>query len=166
VDVSQLVEDTVLPIAEARPDRAVTLDVGPGAMAHIDPIGCSHALTNLVDNAMKYAPESPIDVRLRFDPHFIRIEVADRGPGMSGEETLHIFDRFYRGPLHRDVPGSGLGLPIARSAIERAGGTLVVESSPGAGARFVISLPTALTAPPLGGDANLEEFEAQSLIFG
>ncbi len=163
VDVSQLVEDTVLPIAEARPDRAVTLDVGPGAMAHIDPIGCSHALTNLVDNAMKYAPESPIDVRLRFDPNFIRIEVADRGPGMSAEETLHIFDRFYRGPLHRDVPGSGLGLPIARSAIERAGGTLVVESSPGAGARFVISLPTALTAPASGGYANLEEFEA---LFG
>jgi signal transduction histidine kinase len=112
-------------------------------MARIDPIGCSHALTNLVDNAIKYAPDSPIEVALDYDDRFIQISVTDHGAGMTQEEAQHIFDRFYRGPLRRDVPGSGLGLPIARSAIERAGGTLVVESRPGEGARFIIRLPFA-----------------------
>jgi signal transduction histidine kinase len=143
VDVSQLVEDVVLPMAEASPARTVELGVRPGAMARIDPIGCSHALTNLVDNAIKYAPESAIEVTLDYDDRFIQISVTDHGAGMTQEESQHIFDRFYRGPLRRDVPGSGLGLPIARSAIERAGGTLVVESRPGEGARFIIRLPFA-----------------------
>jgi signal transduction histidine kinase len=150
VDVSQLVEDVVMPMAEASPARTVELDVRPGAMARIDPIGCSHALTNLVDNAIKYAPESPIEVALDYDDRYIRISVTDHGTGMSDAEALHIFDRFYRGPLRRDVPGSGLGLPIARSAIERAGGTLVVESTPGSGARFIIRLPVA-HVPTLNG---------------
>jgi len=148
VDVSQLVEDVVQPLAEASPARTVTLNVGPGAMARIDPIGFSHALTNLVDNAMKYAPQSPIEVSLESDERSVRIVVADHGPGMSEGEARHIFDRFYRGPLRRDVPGSGLGLPIARSAIERANGTLTVESELGGGARFVIQLPAAEGRPP------------------
>ncbi len=154
VDVSQLVEDVVLPIAEARPTRSVELNVKPGAMARIDPIGCSHALTNLGDNAMKYAPHSPIEVVLDFDARFIRIVVADHGPGMTEDEAQHIFDRFYRGPLRRDVPGSGLGLNIARSAIERAHGTLVVESAPGRGARFIIQLPTAHVPPGVSSGAD------------
>jgi signal transduction histidine kinase len=146
VDVSQLVEDVVMPIAEASPARVVELDVKPGAIARIDPIGCSHALTNLVDNALKYAPESSISVSLEHDERCVQIVVADDGPGMTDEEAQHVFDRFYRGPLRRDVPGSGLGLPIARSAIERALGTLAVESTPGHGARFIIRLPPALDA--------------------
>jgi len=60
---------------------------------------------------------------------------------MTDDEARHVFDRFYRGPLHRAVAGSGLGLPIARSAIERAHGTLTVESEPGRGSRFIIRLP-------------------------
>jgi signal transduction histidine kinase len=150
VDISQLVEDVVMPIAEASPARTVELDVRPGAMARIDPIGCTHALTNLVDNAIKYAPDRPIEVTLDYDDKFIRIAVTDHGTGLSEEEALHIFDRFYRGPLRRDVPGSGLGLPIARSAIERANGTLVVESRPGSGASFIIRLPVA-RVPAMNG---------------
>lgn len=154
VDVSQLVEDVVTPIAETWPDRVVELKLAPGAMARIDPIGCSHALTNLVDNALKYAPRSPVEVTLTYDPRTIEIVVADHGAGLTAEERRHIFDRFYRGPLNRDVPGSGLGLPIARSAIEHAHGTLTVESAPGEGTRFIISLPTALV-PPAGAATSL-----------
>jgi signal transduction histidine kinase len=152
VDVSQLVEDVVLPLAEACPTRTIELNVKPGAMARIDPIGCSHALTNLVDNAIKYAPEGPIEIALDFDSDTIRIVVADRGPGMAEDEAQHIFDRFYRGPRRRDVPGSGLGLNIARSAIARAHGTLVVESAPGHGARFIICLPAAIIAAGAKGE--------------
>jgi signal transduction histidine kinase len=155
VDVSQLVEDVVLPIAEACPARTFELNVQPGAMARIDPIGCSHALTNLVDNAIKYAPEGMISVALDVDERFIRIVVADHGPGLAADEAQHIFDRFYRGPRRRDVPGSGLGLNIARSAIGRAQGTLVVESAPGQGARFIIRLPVARVEHGIKGEYAL-----------
>jgi two-component system OmpR family sensor kinase len=141
VDLSRLVEDVVTPIAEASPAHNLVI-VQPGALARIDPIGCSYALTNLVDNAIKYAPGSRIGVRLRHEGETIRIDVEDDGHGMSADEMQHVFDRFYRGPLHRAVTGSGLGLPIARSAIERASGTLVVESEPDHGARFTIRLPS------------------------
>ncbi|MGZ3515891.1 MAG: sensor histidine kinase [Vulcanimicrobiaceae bacterium] len=66
----------------------------------------------------------------------------DRGPGMTEEELARIFDRFYRG-ARRDVAGSGLGLSIAKRAVERAHGTLVAESTPGSGSRFIIALPRA-----------------------
>jgi signal transduction histidine kinase len=71
----------------------------------------------------------------------VRIAVADHGPGMSPDEERHAFDRFFRGPLHRAVAGSGLGLAIARRAIERANGTLDLETAPGRGSRFTIELP-------------------------
>jgi len=147
VDLSQFVEDIVQPLADASPERTVTIGVQPGALARIDPILFSHALTNLVDNALKYAPESVVRVTLACSATSVRIVVADDGPGMTEDEAHHVFDRFYRSPLRRAVPGSGLGLPIARRAIERSGGTLTVESAPGRGARFTIALPRVAAAP-------------------
>jgi signal transduction histidine kinase len=143
IDVSQLLEDVVMPIVEAHPARDVRVSVVPGALARIDPSDYSYAVTNLVDNALKYAPNGPIEITLDIDREHVRIVVADNGSGMSATEVEHAFDRFYRGPLHRDVAGSGLGLPIARSAIERAHGTLTVESAPNHGSRFTMLLPRA-----------------------
>ncbi len=141
IDLSQLVEDIVGPLADASPGRTVTIDAEPGALARVDPMLFSHAVTNLVDNALKYAPASAVRVSLRCDRTSVATMVADDGPGLSEDEAQHVFDRFYRSPLRRAVPGSGLGLPIARRAIERAGGTLTLESAPGSGARFTIRLP-------------------------
>jgi two-component system OmpR family sensor kinase len=146
IDLSQLVEDIVGPLADASPGREVTIDAEPGALARIDPMLFSHAVTNLVDNALKYAPASAVRVTLAGDRTSVRIVVADDGPGLSEDEAQHVFDRFYRSPLRRAVPGSGLGLPIARRAVERGGGTLTLESAPGRGARFTIRLPRATPA--------------------
>jgi signal transduction histidine kinase len=66
--------------------------------------------------------------------------VLDYGKGITTAELPHIFERFYRG-ARRDVPGSGLGLSIAKLAVERARGTLSAENEAGAGARFTITLP-------------------------
>lgn len=142
IDVAQLVSDVVAPIAESVPEREVRLQVAPrSALARIDPSDCSYALTNLLENALKYAAEGPIDVALDADAERIRVTVSDRGPGMTPEEAEHAFDRFYRGALHRDVAGSGLGLAIARRAVERARGSLTLETAPGRGSRFTIDLP-------------------------
>jgi signal transduction histidine kinase len=65
---------------------------------------------------------------------------------MAPKELAHAFDRFYRGETRRNVEGSGLGLSIAKAAVERAKGTIRVQSGPG-GTRFTIALPPSRTVP-------------------
>jgi len=141
IDIAQLVDDVVSPIAEAHPDR-IELHIGEAGAAAIDPSDLGEALTNLIDNALKYT-HGPIDVRVRDTGRQILVEVVDQGPGMQADELHHVFDRFFRGPTRREVEGSGLGLSIARRAIERAGGSLTVVSAPETGSHFTIALPAS-----------------------
>jgi two-component system OmpR family sensor kinase len=99
------------------------------------------AISNIVENALKYAPNAPIDVSVASENGHVAVAIKDRGPGMSTEEQAHAFDRFYRGERRFEVEGSGLGLAIAKSAIERAHGTLRLVSAPGQGTEFTIELP-------------------------
>jgi signal transduction histidine kinase len=139
IDVAQLVDDVVAPIAEANPARRVDVDVdGTTALAAIDPSDLSYAVTNLVDNAIKYT-HGAVRVRVTAGEKTVSIVVADDGPGMTADEAAHAFDRFFRGN-RRDVDGSGLGLPIAKRAVERARGTLALASDPTAGTTFTITL--------------------------
>jgi two-component system sensor histidine kinase MprB len=99
------------------------------------------ALANIIDNAIKYAPGSPIRVESTL-PHdgIVEISVADWGPGIPLEDRESIFERFFRGASRGEVEGSGLGLAIAKRAIDRAGGTLRLDTSVTRGTRFVIAL--------------------------
>ncbi len=101
------------------------------------------ALANLVENALKYAPGSPVDVRVRVSDGEALVDVSDRGPGIPSDEQTRIFDRFYRGREHGDAEGFGLGLAIAKRAVERAGGRLTLHSVPGEGSRFTLAMPLA-----------------------
>lgn len=144
VDVSRLVETAVTPLAEAAPNRTVRVHFERGVRAVVSPDELNYAIANLLDNALKYATAGAIDVDVRStEGGGARIVVADEGPGMGEDEMRHAFDRFYRGARRRNVEGSGLGLAIARRAVERAHGTLSVDSTPEHGSRFVISLPPA-----------------------
>lgn len=146
IDVAQLVEDVVAPIAEAHAERTIRVDVETAACAGIDPSNLAHAVTNLVDNALKYTSGEIRVVCFSVDGG-VAVEVADDGPGMSPDELRHAFDRFYRGATRRDVEGSGLGLAIAKRAVEVAGGTIAVASSPERGSRFTILLPVVAVRP-------------------
>jgi signal transduction histidine kinase len=108
-----------------------------------DPTEINEAISNIVDNALKYASNAPIDVRVAAQDGRVAVAIKDRGPGMTAEEQAHAFDRFYRGERRFDVEGSGLGLAIAKSAVERAHGTLRMTSAPGSGTEFTIELPRA-----------------------
>jgi signal transduction histidine kinase len=101
------------------------------------------AVSNLVENALKYAPESPVGVRVYGDKETVNVDVTDRGPGIPLEEQTQVFSRFYRGRDRADAEGFGLGLAIARRAVERAGGTLTLWSEPGYGSRFSMCIPRA-----------------------
>jgi signal transduction histidine kinase len=145
IDVGQLVSDVAAPIAEANADRVLRVEAPPGSLAAIDPGELTHAVTNLLDNALKYT-RGAIDVAVRSVDGRVEIDVRDQGPGLDPQTAAHVFDRFYRGP-QRDIPGSGLGLAIAKRAIERAGGALRVQSDRDRGSQFTISLPrTGVTA--------------------
>ncbi len=101
------------------------------------PSSIDRAVSNLIDNATKFAPEGPIDVTVRAG----RVEVADRGPGIDPADLDHVFDRFFRATSARNRPGSGLGLAIVRDAAEANGGTVFAENRDGGGAVLGFVLP-------------------------
>ncbi len=101
----------------------------------------AEALRNAIENAVRYAPKSPVLIDVRGDGANVRVTVADEGPGMEPLDVEHAFDRFYRGASKGTTEGSGLGLSIAQRAVERSGGTIAIESRPGAGTQVTITLP-------------------------
>ena len=104
------------------------------------------ALSNLVDNALKYGKEGGrVTLSGRIEGDACLLEVADDGPGISPEHLPRIFERFYRVDKgrSRELGGTGLGLSIAKHIVESHGGTIRVESRLGVGTRFILRFPAA-----------------------
>ena len=103
----------------------------------------SLALRQLVDNALKYSPaDTPLELASELRSGSVALLVRDHGPGIPEVDAQRIFDKFYRrSPSKHGVPGSGLGLHIAREIVRAHGGELTVESAPGGGSVFRIELP-------------------------
>jgi two-component system sensor histidine kinase SenX3 len=102
------------------------------------------ALTNLVDNAIKYTPNGgKVEVGVRKQDELVLLSVTDTGYGVSPENQKHLFERHVRIPRreHKKVKGSGLGLFIVRSVAQRHGGNAWVESSENQGSTFFMSIP-------------------------
>jgi signal transduction histidine kinase len=112
------------------------------ASVPLDRTLASRALENLVTNAFRYCPKGTL-IRLRGTEtrDTYRIEVTDSGPGIREEDLSRIFDPYYRGTTSRREEGSGLGLFITRSIVSSHGWTITVDSKPGMGTSFVISIP-------------------------
>jgi two-component system, OmpR family, sensor histidine kinase KdpD len=104
------------------------------------------ALRLLLDNAVKYSPpNSPITIEARLVESRLVIGVRNEGPGIPESEQSKIFTKFYRAPTTSErVPGTGMGLAIARDIVQAHQGQIWVESSSGQGAEFCISLPLSL----------------------
>jgi two-component system sensor histidine kinase KdpD len=100
-------------------------------------------LVQLIANAQLYSsPGKPITITTKRRDKFHDISVADQGPGIEEEEIGHIFEKFYRGKNARYcVPGTGMGLPIAKMIVEAHGGTIRVVNCTGRGSVFTFSLP-------------------------
>jgi signal transduction histidine kinase/CHASE3 domain sensor protein len=131
-----------------RQTLTVTIDEGLPA-ASGDPQRTAQVLTNLVSNAIKYTPPGGhIEVSARACGDVIEVAVRDDGPGFSEDEAAHAFDRFYRAQNRstREAGGTGLGLAISRSLVELQHGTIRLESAPGQGSTFTVTLPTASDA--------------------
>ncbi|MNI85120.1 Alkaline phosphatase synthesis sensor protein PhoR [compost metagenome] len=97
---------------------------------------------NLLGNAIKFT-DSGGDIAVNLDKTdgVVTVRIADSGTGMTLDVIKHIFVKFYQGDKSRSAEGNGLGLPLARRIVELYGGEITVESTPGAGSVFLVSLP-------------------------
>jgi len=116
----------------------------------VDREAIARALVNLVNNALKYSTDEKfIGVKLYRENGVVKLEVVDRGIGISRRDQSKIFEKFYRtgDPLVHNTKGSGLGLSLVRHITQAHGGEIVVESTPGKGSKFTLTLPVAGASP-------------------
>ena len=128
------------PRAERLTIRSESTD-GPVSIL-ADPTALDELLSTLVDNAVRYTPPGgSVTGAVLADDNEVSIIVRDTGPGIGPEDLEHIFEPFYRGQAQKSIPGTGLGLPIAKRIAEGHGGRVEVQTALGQGSAFRVVLP-------------------------
>jgi len=105
----------------------------------VDPVLMELVFVNLIENAVRHAPQAAIDITARERMEGLEVSVADRGPGLKPEDLERVFDKFYRAGTASG--GAGLGLAICKAVVTAHGGTILAENRPGGGAVFRLILP-------------------------
>jgi len=147
-DLPTLVQATVGGFCNDAMGRAVTLGPLPPVAVMADPEKIQQALTNLLSNAFKYSPQGG-EVRLDASiettaaGEVVAIRVRDQGIGMTPAQLQRAFERFYRADTSGNIPGTGLGLNLVKEIVDIHGGSVLLESQPGAGTTATLRLPLA-----------------------
>jgi two-component system sensor histidine kinase MprB len=143
VRLDVLTDEAVRRLRQRVPHAAIDTDLRP-CLVHVDPAAVDRAVSNLVDNAIKWTPPGA-DVRVVVADG--QVSVTDHGPGIADADLPRIFERFYRAPAARGMPGAGLGLAIVGGVAHANNGTVSVRTGP-AGSTFTLAfvpLPMAST---------------------
>lgn len=146
IDVGDVAKDVVAQMQARFPQREVKLVTSNNASIIIDHDDVYEALRNLVENALRYAPASPVEIAITRSSSKTEIAVTDHGDGIPPDEHDKIFDRFYRGSERSDSDGSGLGLSIVARVAARWNGTVKMSSVPGS-TIFRLQFPLADEVP-------------------
>jgi signal transduction histidine kinase len=143
VDLAALVREVTERFGDeaARVRSAVRLRADDPVVGSWDRWRLDQVVSNLLSNALKFGAGEPIDIWVTREDEGAVLVVQDGGIGIAAERLPFIFERFERGVSPRQYGGLGLGLYIVRSIVEKLGGSVRCESTPGAGSRFVVSLP-------------------------
>jgi RNA polymerase sigma-70 factor (sigma-E family) len=136
VRLDLLTGETVGRLRQRLPRVAIDADLRP-CLVQVDPAAVDHAISNLVDNAVKWTPP---DAVVRVVVENGQVSVTDHGPGIAGEDLPHIFERFYRAPAARAMPGAGLGLAIVGGVAHANNGSIAVQTGPH-GSTFTLAFP-------------------------
>ncbi len=153
IPLAELIEATRDRLRPVLRGHKVTIDI-PAELSsvRIDATFLDQVVSNLLENAVKYAPGSEIRVAASPGPgeHTVDLVIEDSGPGVPEDALAHLFDRFYRVPRPREGPrhGSGLGLAVARGLVTGMGGSIRAARSPLGGLAITVSLPAEPTRPP------------------
>ncbi len=170
VNLREAVEDWAAafrPLAQKR-HLHLTIDVRPGAETHLalDPEKMERVFFNLMSNAFRYTPDNgTITATVDADADSVTLRISDNGQGMTEAEVGRVFERFYRAENVRPQ-GSGIGLALVKSFVELHGGKIAVESVPGAGTTFTVTLPVkhvaegaAPLSPNIDPESVIEELD-------
>ena len=142
VDLAEATQGAVQRLRLVARDRDIELDAPAGLpLVWADPALLDVVLVNVLENALRYAPESRIEVRGREAGSLVRIEVVDFGPGVTAADRDLVFDEFVRNDGGDSPSGTGIGLTIARAFVEAQQGAIDIEETPGGGTTVVIALP-------------------------
>jgi two-component system sensor histidine kinase KdpD len=144
VDLSRFLPETVGVLSEA--EQIVQVRVEPNTLIKTDPDHIRRIVINLVENAIKHAAGSPIEVAVAMDEERVTIDVVDHGPGIPAAERAKIFDQFTQlePSVTRSQGGTGLGLSIVRGLAQAMEGDVTIHDTPGGGATFRVELPRVL----------------------
>lgn len=156
INLSQFIQQVVEDMQSVALKKSLTLQLTSGSqlVAESNPImpiylargnveRLREVVMNLIDNAIKYTPSGRVTVNVTGDDDSVVVGVSDTGLGIAGEDLPHLFQKFYRvdSSATRTIGGTGLGLYICRTIIERYGGQIWVQSQVGAGSTFSFRLP-------------------------
>jgi two-component system sensor histidine kinase KdpD len=132
-------------------DHPVTVRLPPDLpLVPVDGVLIEQVFINLLENAVKYTPAgTAIEISAEAADGIVRVDVADRGPGIPPGEETKVFEKFHRAPSGTASGGVGLGLTICRGIIVAHGGRICADNRPGGGALFRFTLP--LSGPPHSG---------------
>lgn len=149
-DVREMLEDALEGSARALVRHRIQLEVAPDVgEALFDRVQISQVVTNLLENAAKFAPaETAITLAAQRRAGAVEITITDQGPGIPLAERARVFEKFYRLPEMRAVPGTGIGLAISKGLVEAHDGRIELDEAPGGGARFVVTLPVTPRPEP------------------
>jgi two-component system OmpR family sensor kinase len=146
VDLTRIVEETVADARAADPQRSLVVDLPDGsAIVRGDRLRLRQVLDNLLANIRDHTdPGTIARVTLAASDGTATVTVADNGPGMSPDEAAHAFERFWQAEPTSTHPrlGTGLGLAIVAELVAAHGGTIALDTSPGAGTTFTIAFRT------------------------
>ncbi|MBK6486074.1 MAG: HAMP domain-containing histidine kinase [Gemmatimonadetes bacterium] len=146
VELADLAQRTLELYEDVAEQRGVHLDISgvPSLVVPLDRNRMRQVLANLVDNAIKHTPAGGrVAMAAAREVDHVVLTVTDTGAGIPADELPHIWTRLYRGDSSRSARGLGLGLSLVKAIVEAHGGEVSVSSSPGAGARFTLHLPTS-----------------------
>ncbi len=151
VRIETIIRDVIRRMETQHPDSHILYQSSAETQAiEGDPRRLAQVFSNLIINAIKYAPAASITIQTRQRKTGITVVVKDTGPGIPEDELPHIFERFYRGADSQTKHGSGLGLYICKQIVRSHHGRITVDSTPGKGTRFTIHLPNNQPVKPEG----------------
>lgn len=148
-DISSVILESIHNLNSKASHKRIEINYNPSQIfAHGDPVKSKHVIENLIDNAIKYTPiNGKITVSIKSQTHNVQVEVKDNGVGIPHKYSSMIFDKFTRvnNALSVKAGGTGLGLYIAKSLVEKQGGRIWVESKQKVGTTFYFTIPSPLS---------------------